>query len=278
MKQSKRTENRQRLLAVTAGLFLAVAGNHTAQAYSRYTDGCNNCHGAFYQSSTSPKGTVFPSNDNHFMHNDPSTMGNNCNLCHSGTSRTPVYTWRSNGTSSIANDGLGCSGCHVGPGLRKHHQVNGVPGCTGGCHSSSEVSAPENVDPPYYGGVWASLTKVRNAGNTVLASNTNENWSVGDFLGLDNDGNNLYDLADYAVGPRDRILSSTREGNDIRVTWQTYGGRTNTVQAAGNVSGAYSGISPAITTTNVGPVTTNYLEVGGALNSRRFYRLSAQLP
>ena len=54
------------------------------------------------------------------------------------------------------------------------------------------------MSPPYYG---TAYTKARNPGNTVLAANTNENWSVGDFLGTDNDGNNLYDLADYDIGP-----------------------------------------------------------------------------
>ena len=56
----------------------------------------------------------------------------------------------------------------------------------------------ENVPPPYYGTVD---TKVKNPGNTVLVANTNENWSIGDFLGLDNDGNNLYDAADFAITP-----------------------------------------------------------------------------
>jgi hypothetical protein len=291
MKQSKRTQSIRKVLGLTTGMLLAVLGNTIGLAYDTYSGGssggCIDCHGDFRgtgANAVSPKGTVFPgtssNNSNHEMHRNTSYMSSSCDLCHTGTSSTrkPVYTWKSNGTNSSAGNGLGCSGCHVGAGLRKHHDVNGVIECYG-CHNpNNDVSDPENVNPPYYTGMWTNYTKVRNPGNTVMLSNTNENWSVGDFLGLDNDGNNLYDMADYAIGPKDRVLSSTREGNNIRVTWQTMGGRTNMVQAASKVSGTYANISSAITSTNVGLVTTNYLEVGGATNTTRFYRLRAEVP
>jgi hypothetical protein len=144
---------------------------------------------------------------------------------------------------------------------------NGITVCFD-CHVP-ETSPPENVNPPYYGTVD---TKARNPGNTVRAANTNENWSVGDFLGLDNDGNNLYDLADFAIGSY-RLLSVNREGNNIRVTWQTAGGRRDAVQASAAVGGSYSNVSPALTIPGVGVVTTNFVEVGGATNAMRFYRL-----
>jgi len=103
-------------------------------------------------------------------------------------------------------------------------------------------------------------------------SNTNENWSVGDFLGLDNDGNDLYDLADYTVGPY-QILSTATEGNNVRITWLTARGRRDAVQASTNVLGSYSNVSPVVSIPGVGQVTTNYLEVNGALKSSRFYRM-----
>ena len=280
MKQSKRTERSigKVLPVLAAGVVLALMGNNTSQAYERYNDGCQACHGAF-DGDVSPQGTVFPNGDKHRMHRNSNNMGTDCVLCHRSDDNDNPFIGSSDGDLPTL-EGRGCSGCHVGSGLRKHHATTGTTTCYSGgasCHSTGPEMAPaENVSPYYYG--KTAYTKANNPGNTALVANTNENWSVGDFLGLDNDGNNLYDLADYAVGPRDRILSSTREGNNMRVTWQTYGGRTNTVQAAGNVSGTYSGISPAITSTNVGPVTTNYLDAGGALNPRRFYRLSAQLP
>jgi hypothetical protein len=281
MKQSKRTERNigKVLLGLATGLVLALIGNNTAQAYELYADGCNDCHGNF-DSSTSPKGTQFPSNSNHTMHNGSSSMNTECELCHTGDpDNALVYLGSSDGIGTVA--GLGCSGCHVGSGLRKHHAIRGETACYSGgagCHGTGASDNPpaENViSPPYYG---TAYTQVQNPSNTVQVANINENWSVGDFVGLDNDGNGLADLADYTIGPRERILSASREGNNLRVTWQTAGGRTNTVQAAGTVTGTYTNLSSAIKISGAGLVTTNYLEVGGATSNTRFYRTRSQVP
>ena len=262
-----RTPQKSVLLAALA---IAVAGVSSPSAFG-YADysGCKSCHGDF-RGSTSPKGTVFPSSQNHEMHRASTSMATACNLCHSGSSRLPVYTGSSNGTAN--NSGLGCTGCHVAAGLRAHHVINGVIECLD-CHAA-EVPPPENVKPPYYG---TPDTKVNNPGNPVQVANTNENWSVGDFQGLDNDGNNLYDLADYAVGPVPR-LSAAREGANVRITWQTAGGRTETLQAAGTPSGPFTNMSPALVIPGVGFVKTNFLHIGGATIGARFYRLSGALP
>ena len=266
MKRSK-THQRQ-VLGITLTMLLTGVACHTASAYSDYS-GCKTCHGDF-RGPTSPKGTIFPSNQNHEMHRASTSMATACNLCPSGTSRLPVYIGSSNGTAN--NQGLGCSGCHVGSGLRAHHVINGVIECLD-CHAA-EVPAPENVKPPYYG---TPDTKVNNPGNPVQVANTNENWSIGDFRGLDNDGNNLYDLADYAVGPIPR-LSAVREGANLRITWQTAGGRTETLQVAVNPGGPFTNVSPALVIPGVGLVTTNFLDIGGGTNGSRFYRLSGALP
>jgi hypothetical protein len=251
---------------IGASLLALGADCNTSLAYDTYSAGCKatGCHGDF-RGPTSPKGTVFPSSQNHEMHRASGSMATACNLCHTGSSRTPVYTGSSNGTAN--NPGLGCSGCHVGPGLREHHFNNGVTECYD-CHTY-ETPDPENVSPPYYG---TADTKVKNPGNTVRAANTNENWSVGDFLGLDNDGNNLYDAADFAVSPY-RILSATKEGKNVRITWLTAGGRKDVVQASAKAGGSYSNLSSALSIPGTGVVTTNYLELNGATNASRFYRL-----
>lgn len=260
-------------LVGTSLIVIAVVCN-TSRAYEQYTDpdgGCVTCHGNF-RDTTSTKGTVFPKGKNHDMHRDSAYMATACELCHTGDSdsRTPVYIGSSNGTNGIP--GLGCTGCHVASGLRLHHKVNGVTECYD-CHDP-ETAEPEHVMPPYYG---TAYTKANNPGNTVLATNINENWSVGDYLGVDNDGNNLYDLADYTIGPF-RLLSVSREGNNLRVTWQTAKGRTDAVQAAGGATGSYSNVGSLLAIPGVGLVTTNYLEVGGATNPVRFFRLTGVLP
>lgn len=258
------------LTPVVATLWLATVGINPGLAYEDYS-GCQACHGDF-RGPTSTKGTVFPNNNNHDMHRNAANMATACNLCHTGDSstRVPTFIKSSNGTAN--NVGLGCVGCHVAEGLRIHHLNNGVSECLD-CHDP-EVSVPENVRPPYYGTVD---TKARNPANDVLLANTNENWSIGDFLGTDNDGNNLYDLADYAIGPY-RLLSVAPEGNNLRVTWLTAGGRTNTVQASGSPATSFADVSAPLVIPGVGLVTTNYLEVGGATNLARFYRMKAVVP
>lgn len=233
-------------------------------------NGCQACHGDF-RGSTSTKGTIFPKGKNHDMHRDAAYMATACNLCHIGSSYTPVFIGRSNGTAN--NPGLGCTGCHEATGLRKHHLVNGVTECLD-CHEGDPAPPREGTKPPYYGTVD---TKANNASNTVLATNINENWSVGDYLGLDNDGNNLYDLADYAVGPY-RILSVTREGTNVRVTWLTAGGRTNQVQAAPTLVGGFANVGAPVVIPGVGLVTNSLVETNGATHASRFYRLSATVP
>ena len=250
---------------LAAGVFLAMIGCQTSLAYTNYT-GCSSCHGDF-RGATSTKGTVFPGGRNHDMHRASTSMATACELCHSGNDRTPVFIGFSDGTTN--NPGLGCTGCHVGVGLRAHHSANGVTECYD-CHDP-EPAPPETVKPPYYG---TADTRVNNPGNEVQVANTNENWSVGDFIGLDNDGNNLYDVADFAIGGRYRILSTAKEGNNVRVTWQTAGGRKDAIQASGVVNGVYSNISSTISNPVVGVVTTNYLDVGAATSrASRFYRV-----
>jgi len=253
-----------------AGLLMIASTYQISLAYEQYTDpdgGCVTCHGDF-RGNTSTKGTIFPNNKNHDMHRDSAYMATVCNLCHTGDSNTrkPVYIGSSNGTNGVP--GLGCTGCHVASGLRAHHNINGVSECYD-CHDP-ETAPPENVKPPYYG---TAYTKVANPCNGIAAANTNENWSVGDFLGLDNDGNNLYDMADFACGPY-QIVQVAREGGNIRVTWQTAGGRKDVIQASPIVSGTYTNVSSTLTNPGTGILTTNYLEAGGANKGpTRFYRV-----
>ena len=270
-KRTPTTTNRLTLMIGASLLALAAACN-TSQAYQRYNSGCQNCHGAF-TGNTSPQGTQFPSDDKHEMHRNSNNMYTRCNLCHSSGDNDNPYIGSSDGIGGVGT--LGCSGCHVGSGLRRHHATTGTTSCYGsatGCHGTVPETAPaENVFPPYYGN---GFTKCNNPGNTALVANTNENWSVGDFLGLDNDGNNLYDVADFAIGGRYRILSTTKVGNDVKITWQTAGGRKDALQVCGVVNGVYSNLlGSTISNPGVGVVTTNYVDGGVASRSKRFYRV-----
>lgn len=263
-------------LTRSAALVLALSLPLAATAYETYsepasgTGNCSACHMDF-RGSSSTKGTVFPGGSNHEMHRNGSYMGTACNLCHFAD-RSIVYMASSTGTAN--NTGIGCSGCHEPVGLRKHHLVNGVTSCAG-CHKTDPVPAPEgSVKPPYFGTVD---TKANNAANTLIATNINENWSLGDFLGIDNDGNNLYDTADYAVGAF-KLLSLVKEGNNLRVNFLTAGGRTNTLMAASSPNGPYTNLITGIGIAGVGPVTTNVLVPGGGLSPIGYFRLKEIVP
>lgn len=73
-----------------------------------------------------------------------------------------------------------------------------------------------------------------------------------------------------------RITGIKREGNDINVTWQSVGGKTNIIQAAtGRPDGTnYTDIPESYTIVNgIGDTITNYVDKGAITNSYgRFYR------
>jgi hypothetical protein len=174
------------LLTTTIVLTLSIVFAPSAMSYERYNDGCQNCHGAF-DGGTSPQGTQFPSNDKHEMHRGSQYMNTDCDLCHMSGDNGNPWIGESNGTAN--NPGIGCVGCHSEYGLRAHHTVSSVGICAG-CHTNDDPPLPENTLPTYYG---TSDTNANTPCNPDEMSNINENWSVGDFFGLDNDGDDLYD-------------------------------------------------------------------------------------
>ena len=98
---------------------------------------------------------------------------------------------------------------------------------------------------------------------------------------MDSDGDGMSNLQEFLAGtdPTNsasafRIIGIAQEGDDIRITWTTAGGRTNVVQTAVDFSGNYSNISPNIVVSGSGDATTNYLDAGAATNApTRFYRI-----
>lgn len=272
----------QRLVTTSLRTFLAGAmlliiliASNSGFAYERYKndaedDGsnCSACHGGF-KDDTSTKGSIFPSGSKHTMHNGSSYMNTDCDLCHrSDDSRNP-YLGSSNGTDN--NAGLGCNGCHNAVGLRAHHTANGITSCNSvACHGEEDPAPVEGTLPPYYGTVD---TKVNNACNLAMVSNTNENWTIGDLVGLDNDGDNLYDLADFDCGPPYRIVDLEVVGSDIHISWETVGGRMDMLQVTPSLMTNFNDVGTVITNSGVGFVTNSTVEAGGVTPSNRFYRI-----
>ena len=120
-------------------LVFAVSLNESG-AFERYNDGCQSCHGAFTD-DTSTKGSIFPGDDKHTMHRSSQAMNAECDLCHSSNDNNNPYIGSSDGTNN--NPGIGCNGCHNEFGLRAHHLVNGEEGCSF-CHTGDPAPPAEN--------------------------------------------------------------------------------------------------------------------------------------
>lgn len=97
----------------------------------------------------------------------------------------------------------------------------------------------------------------------------------------DPDGDGLSNLQEFLIStdPTDknspfRIIAIVQENDDLRITWADATGRTNVVEAASDVGGIYSNISPNIIIPGSGVGATNYLDAGALTNSLlRFYRV-----
>ena len=221
-----------------------------ATAFDRYQDGCNSsgCHGDFTD-PVSQKGSIFPGDSKHTMHRGNQYMNAECNLCHRSDDGNNPFIGSSDGTAD--NPGLGCTGCHTGGGLRQHHFNTGNDFCYQ-CHSSDPAET-ENTVPVYYG---TADTNVTDPCNTVGTANTGENWTVTDTIGLDNDGDNVYDAADS-----DCATSSGTPGEVDLLTVSGYN------PATGAVDLAYS----------VGCGTSDNILVWGDLAQVSTYNYSGQL-
>jgi len=207
-------------LTLAAALLWVLCGGDAA-AYEQYSvnkdsTNCRACHGDFRASpytSKSDGGSWV--NGLHDTHKDIMLAGD-CDTCHSQGSRFPVILGSSKGGAGL--DAIACSGCHgraedgtgngsegYGAGLRQHHWIEGIQTC-GTCHTDSNPGSftpvDEDVPPPYYAFdapdpdhelIPEDPCNVADDGYTEdYASST---------LGLDNDGDGLYDEADLIACP-----------------------------------------------------------------------------
>lgn len=242
----------QAALAGSICMILALAAG-PADAYDRYKNpatesgNCSTCHGDFTD-NVSTKGSVFPGGDKHQMHRSNSNMNADCDLCHAGGDQDNPWIGSSDGTAT--NPGLGCGGCHgrvedqghdgispgTGAGLRQHHMRSGVTECLI-CHSDSDpmsyTPVGEHVSPVYYGTVD---TNVDNSCNPPGAgTGVNENWTIGDRIGDDQDGDLLEGVFDPDCRPGPAVsFSGTCPGVvNVVITGATPGGNVAAVQGTG---------------------------------------------
>ena len=202
------------LFVLLVTITVLMIGASDAWAYEAYSEGddsgfCADCHGDFRANPYSPpSGEADWTDDLHDVHRND-MLGGDCSTCHAASGGFfPVSLESSGGGDGL--EPISCVGCHGrdddmgqttatgtaqrGAGLRQHHA--GVASC-GGCHDDQTGYTPvgENVLPNYYA----------NPGNDHPAMpedscnpNGSEGVFAGSLLGLDNDGNGIYDTADDA--------------------------------------------------------------------------------
>ncbi len=224
---------KQRTLCLIAAVVLAaVATGKAANAYDDYS-GCEPCHGEFWATPyiSLTDGAPFPGGL-HGLHR--LTMLNyDCNTCHSGGGRSPVYLNSSAGGTGFPP--IGCIGCHGraedradpgpppvgdGAGLRQHHYNAGIVECAG-CHTDADPLAytpvGENVAPPYY-----FTPDPNHPGKPTDPCNFAGDEDVnGGSLGLDNDGDLAYDGDDPDCGAPPTTTTTTLVSTTTTVTVTT---------------------------------------------------------
>ena len=119
-------------------------------------------------------------------------------------------------TGGTGIDPISCAGCHgraedgtgngsegYSAGLRQHHWNAGVEGCLD-CHSDSDPASfdpvGEDVLPPYYLASAADQPLIPTDPCNPQADGYPEDYAA-TTLGLDNDGDDLYDEADLIDCP-----------------------------------------------------------------------------
>lgn len=201
---------------VVALLCGAMANAYEQYSLNRDATYCRACHGDF-------RGTApYTSQSDGVQWKNPSTLANlnlhdghrtymlsgDCGTCHTA-SRFPVATMSSDGGTGLP--AISCLGCHgraepgqgntvTGAGLRQHHFRRGVTDCLE-CHSDADpanlTTANEHTFPPYY-----SMPDASHPNKPANPCNIGGSESaVAPPLGLDNDGDLIYDGAEPECDP-----------------------------------------------------------------------------
>jgi hypothetical protein len=209
------------LIVSLFGALVIAAGE--ARAYLQYSadkddTNCRACHGDFVGpayislSDGQPWGDI-GGDDLHNVHRYD-MLGGDCLTCHSSGPRFPVILGSSAGGDGL--DPISCAGCHgraedgtgagsVGfsAGLRQHHWNAGTTVCLN-CHADADPEAfipvEEDFPPPYFSDSDLDHPTIPSDPCNLAVDGFLEDYA-GTTLGLDNDGDDLYDEDDVIPCP-----------------------------------------------------------------------------
>ncbi|MBD3867491.1 MAG: hypothetical protein IFK94_05135 [Acidobacteria bacterium] len=202
--------NTRFLVQLSIFLIVLLTACGFALAYTQYSvskdaTNCRACHGDFRSSPyISLKDGQSWGDDLHDVHRNNMLTGE-CDTCHA-SGRFPVFLDSSNGGFTL--DPISCIGCHgraadatsgtsgTGVGLRQHHYRAGQTVCLS-CHADSDPAAVTPVSeatlPPYY---RTGDPNYPDMPSDPCNPNLTEEQYAASTLGLDNDGDNVYDMLD----------------------------------------------------------------------------------
>lgn len=199
------------LVPCLAAMTLLALLPGAALAYSQWSinddaTNCGQCHGDFRSNTYISPGDGQLWGNLHNIHRT-TMLNSDCATCHGAGDRFPVLLNESEGGDGF--DPISCMGCHGmdpgtpdahwGAGLRAHHLNAGVPADQNGdtcldCHPSDPVPRRENVSPSYY--FTPDAAHPNKPTDPCNPSPDLPEDFAGLTLGLDNDGDLLYDEAD----------------------------------------------------------------------------------
>jgi hypothetical protein len=198
-------------LIVIGVVILGISGAEGYEKYSKNDDAtnCRACHGDFRSGDYISPVDGLNWGNLHNIHRNTMLSGD-CDVCHIGDDRLPVFLNSSDGGNGFQP--VGCMGCHGvdpapgepnnewwGAGLRLHHANAGVPPDSDGftcmsCHGNDPAPLPESTPPSYYF-TPDTFHPAKPVDSCNMAPGYSENFA-GAVIAIDNDGDLLYDDAD----------------------------------------------------------------------------------
>ena len=224
----------------------------SAHAYDRYSQNgdatnCRACHGEFRSANYISPTDGMDWGNLHNLHRFDMVAGD-CAVCHMSADDFPVFIADADGGDGM--ESISCVGCHgraednvpgnpdfnhgYGAGLRQHHTSNGVAVCAQ-CHADATPAnytpVGEDVLPPYYANPGIGHPSIP---TDPCNADGSENFA-GLPQGLDNDGDDLFDLADADCGAVQGCRLNCPEGDGGLVNLTGDGDKSPDMNGSGAV-------------------------------------------